>query len=399
VSSSTGPGHDVWVVDPSLFTLPYDHELCQALQASGLRVRLIGRSLRAEEATVSPPRYEFEPLFYRRSESTLSESRRGFRRLGKGLEHMLGNLRLDAASRRRSPSVVHFQWLALPWADGPLLAAMKRRCPLVLTVHDATAHGGRGFSPVQTGGLRRALRHFAAFIVHNREGQKALADLGIDEASVEVLSHPPLPLPPFESTTPPDPAEPVLMIFGEIKPYKGVDLAIEALAKLPDRFRGKVRLVVAGRPGMPTSGLRALARKLGVEARVEWVDRYLGLDELPAILGTASIFLLPYRNSDASGVLTQVLQLGRPVVASRTGVFPALVGETGCGVVVEPEDPCALADAVSRLLDDPDRARRMGDAARELSRTMPGWRSAATRHRSIYDRARRTWAQGAEERS
>lgn len=396
--ASTGPDHDVWVVDPSLFTLPYDHELCQALQASGLRVRLIGRPLRAEETTVSPPRYDFEPLFYSRSDSSLSKSPRTVRRLGKGLGHLLGALRLNAASRRIAPSVVHFQWLALPWADGPLLAAMKRRCPLVLTVHDATAHGGRGFSPVQTTGLRRALRHFSAFIVHNREGRRALADLGIDEASVAVLPHPPLPLPPLE-TTPPDPGEQVLMIFGEIKPYKGVDLAIEALAKLPERFRNTARLVVAGRPGMPMRGLKARALELGVGSRVQWIDRYLGLDELPALLGSASIFLLPYRESDASGVLAQVLQVGRPIIASRTGVFPTVVGETGCGEVVAPEDPGALAEAVSRLLDDPDRARRMGAAARKLSRTMPGWPEAAGNHRSIYDRARDAFAQGAGRRS
>ena len=389
---------DLWVVDPSLFTLPYDHELCQALEASGLRVRLIGRPLRAEEATVSPPRYDFDPLFYRRSDSSLPEPPRGVRRLAKGLGHLLGALRLNAASRRTAPSVVHFQWLALPWADGPLLAAMRRRCPLVLTVHDATARGGRGFSPVQTTGLQRALRHFSAFIVHNEKGRRALADLGIDESSVAVLPHPHLPLPPFE-TTPPDPGEQVLMIFGEIKPYKGVDLAIEALAKLPERFRSTARLVVAGRPGMPMRGLRTRALELGVGSRVQWIDRYLGLDELPALLGSASIFLLPYRESDASGVLAQVLQVGRPIIASRTGVFPDLVGETGCGVVVKPEDPGALAEAVSRLLDDPDRARRMGAAAQKLSRTMPDWPEAAAKHRSIYDRARAAFAQGAGRRS
>ena len=295
--------------------------------------------------------------------------------------------------------MVHFQWLPLPWADRPFLAAMARRCPLVLTVHDATAQGGRGFAPLQTLGFEGALRNFSALIVHNEAGRKALIDLGIDPSTIETLPHPPLPLPPSETTAKPDSAKPVLMIFGEIKPYKGVDVAIEALAQLPDRYRGRTRLVVAGRPNMPLDGLKSLARDLGVASDIDWIDRYLGLDELGAILGQASVFLLPYRESDASGVLSQVLQLGRPIIASRTGGFPALVGEAGCGEVVEPGDPAALAGAITRLLDDPEAASRMGLAARTLSQTMPDRADTAKKTRLMYERTRRLWAQGADRRS
>jgi glycosyltransferase involved in cell wall biosynthesis len=265
---------------------------------------------------------------------------------------------------------------------------MARRCPLVLTVHDATARGGRGFAAMQTLGLPAALRHFSALIVHNEAGRRALLDLGVADASIEILPHPRLPLPAPTTATKPDPEEPVLLIFGEIKPYKGVDLAIEALALLPDRHRKRVRLVVAGRPAMPLEGLRALARDVGVAAGVEWIDRYVTQDELPALLGSAAIFLLPYRESDASGVLSQVLQLGRPIVASRTGDFPELVGAAGCGEVVEPDNATALAQAVCRLLDDPDRAARMGAAARELSQTMPGWGEMARALGAVYGRVR-----------
>jgi glycosyltransferase involved in cell wall biosynthesis len=382
----TGAAHDVLMVDPSLFTLPYDHELCQALAAMGLRVRLVGRPLRAGETTVSPPGYDFDPLYYRRSEAAGEDSKPDTLRFGKGLEHLLDSTRLSRSARRTPPRVVHFQWLPLPWADRPFLAAMARLCPLVLTVHDATARGGRGFAPLQTLGFRGALRHFSALIVHNEAGRRALLDLGVDRASIEILPHPPLPLPPTAAMTEPDFGKPVLLIFGEIKPYKGVDLAIEALAQLPERHRGRTRLVVAGKAHMPVTGLQTLARDLGVESRVQWIDRYLGLDELPALLGSASVFLLPYRESDASGVLAQVLQLGRPIIASNTGSFPELVGAAGCGEVVEPGDATALANAICRLLDDPDLAARMGAAASRLSQTMPGWGEMAKALRAVYER-------------
>lgn len=388
MSRTGGAAGEVWLVDPPLFTLPYDHELGQALASTGLRVRLFGRPLRANETTVSSPDYDFDPLFYQRSEAGRGKSKSGLHRFAKGIEHFIGMTRLGRSVRRAQPEVAHFQWLALPWADRPCLAAMARRCPLVLTVHDATARGGRGFAPLQTLGLRGALRHFSSLIVHNEAGRRALLDLGVDPAKIEILPHPPLPLPPTAAITPPDFTSPVLLIFGEIKPYKGVDLAIEALAQLPKRHRGRTRLIVAGRAHMPVTGLQTLARDLGVESRVEWIDRFIGLDELAALLGSASIFLLPYRSADASGVLSQVLQLGRPIIASRTGDFPTLVGMGGCGEVVEPGDAGELAGAVCRLLDDPDRAARMGAAARELSRTMPGWSDMARELRALYGRVR-----------
>jgi glycosyltransferase involved in cell wall biosynthesis len=344
--------------------------------------------MRANEATVSAPDYEFDPLFYGRSDLRPENSRRGAHRIGKGIEHLLGMARLTRSTRKSPPGVVHFQWLPLPWADRSFLATMARRCPLVLTVHDATAGGGRGFALLQTLGFRGALQHFSAFIVHNETGRGALLDLGLDEASIEILPHPPLPLPDPTTAVKPDPDEPVLLIFGEIKAYKGVDLAIEALAQLPERHRTRTRLVVAGKAQMPLTELKTLARNLGVESRIEWIDRYLSLDELPALLGSASIFLLPYRESDASGVLAQVLQLGRPIIASATGSFRELVGAAGCGEVVEPGDVGALAGAVCRLLDDPDRAARMGAAASRLSQTMPGWGGVAEDLSTIYDRIR-----------
>jgi len=311
--------------------------------------------------------------------------------------------RLTTSVRRSPPGVVHFQWLPLPWADRPFLASMARRCPLVLTVHDATASGGRGFAPLQTLGFQGAFRHFSAFIVHNEAGRRALLDLGVDDDSIEVMPHPPLPLPASTMTVSHESGEFVLLIFGEIKPYKGVDLAIEALARLPERHRAHTRLVVAGKAHMSLDGLRALARKLGVESRIEWIDRYLGLDELPALLASASIFLLPYREADASGVLAQVLQLGRPIIASNTGNFPELVGTAGCGEVVAPGDTGALAESICRLLDDPDLSARMGAAASRLSQSMPNWDDAAKQLSTIYDRVQTDRpganAQGTDRRS
>ena len=387
VTNAAIEGHDVWVVDPSLFTLPYDHELCQSLASQGHRVRLITRTLRQLEATLTPPRYDFSGLFYHLSEGrVLARSGRWIPRIVKGCEHVVGMMRLARMLRASTPDIVHFQWLPLPWVDRPALAAMARRCSLVLTVHDATAQGGRGFARLQRSGFFSTLKYFSRLVVHNETGRQALVESGVDAATIEILPHPPLPLP--DGRAQPDLSSPVLMIFGEIKPYKGIDLAIEALAHLPDTHKKNVRLVIAGKAQMPLDGLKALAHDLGVTADIEWIDRYIPLRDLRTVLGSAAVFLLPYREADASGVFAQVLQLGRPIIASRTGVFSQFVGESGCGVLVEPGNSTELAEAIVRILDSPDHAARMGANARRLSRSMGSWHDMAVGLTDIYNRVR-----------
>jgi len=294
--------------------------------------------------------------------------------------------RLTRMLQSSTPDVVHFQWLPLPWVDRPALAAMARRCSLVLTVHDATAQGGRGFARLQRSGFFSTLKYFSRLVVHNETGRQALVESGVDAATIEILPHPPLPLP--DGRAQPDLSSPVLMIFGEIKPYKGIDLAIEALAHLPDTHKKNVRLVIAGKAQMPLDGLKALAHDLGVTADIEWIDRYIPLRDLRTVLGSAAVFLLPYREADASGVFAQVLQLGRPIIASRTGVFSQFVGESGCGVLVEPGNSTELAEAIVRILDSPDHAARMGANARRLSRSMGSWHDMAVGLTDIYNRVR-----------
>ena len=384
VISPGGGGLEVWVVDPSLFTLPYDHEMCQALVDRGHRVRLVGRQLRPLEETASAPRYTVETWFYPRTEGS---PRTGgpIRSVMKAFEHSSGMRRLANEVRRSKPDVVHFQWLALPMVDRTVLGTLAQDSTLVLTAHDATTVAGRGFSIVQRLGWEGALRHFSRLVVHSQTGCESLVKKGLDRESVVVVPHPPLPLP--ECPPAREDAEAVLMLFGEIKSYKGVDVAIEAVAQLPEALRTSVRLVVAGRPCMSLVGLKKLARDRGVADRVEWIDRYIRLDELPRLLGSVTMFLLPYREADASGVLSQILQLGRPILATRTGVFPELVEGGRCGVVVEPGDASSLAAAISRVAGNPQTAAEMGASARRLWQEIPSWTHMAERLERTYDLA------------
>lgn len=362
---------EILVVDPSFFTLPYDHELCRALVRRGECVRLIGRTLRTGERTASEADYRFDPLF---ADPGSGDGMVSLRTLRKGLAHVAGMIRLQRLVRQIRPAAVSFQWLALAPVDRIMLPILARNCPLLLTAHDASAGGGRGFGRLQTIGWRGALGCFSHIVVHTRDGAEALRRSGVERNRIHVLGHPVLPLAAASPARSRHSSGPLrLMIFGEIKPYKGVDVAIEALALLPPDVADAVRLAVVGRPRMDLAPLKNMAERLGVAPRVEWIDRYVPVGELPEVLGRADVFLLPYRSVDASGALAQLLHLGRPIVASQTGSLAEVVGGSGCGIVTEPGGPAELAAAVERLVRNPADADAMGEAARRASAELPSW--------------------------
>src|SRR5437763_6373122 len=95
------------MIDPSLFTLPYDTAICTALIAKGGDVALYGRGLRALESAPGEPARAF---FYKLSERLKGRIPAGLFQGVKGLEHVTNMARLVSALRREQPMVVHFQW-------------------------------------------------------------------------------------------------------------------------------------------------------------------------------------------------------------------------------------------------------------------------------------------------
>jgi hypothetical protein len=100
----------IFVIDPSLFTFPYDHEFCQALADTSARVDLFGRPLREKERFPSEPQYGFKPFFYRIAEKPLSHvSTKKPNLLLKGFEHIGGMKRFVKEAHSAKPNVIHFQ--------------------------------------------------------------------------------------------------------------------------------------------------------------------------------------------------------------------------------------------------------------------------------------------------
>lgn len=142
---------------------------------------------------------------------------------------------------------------------------------------------------------------------------------------------------------------PTILFFGQVRPYKGLEDLIAALPLV--RRRVDASLVIAGRFVQPLERFRRQVRTLGVEEHVRFIPDHVPDEEVPGLFRRCDVVALPYRSATSSGVLVEAAQSERPVVVTRVGALPEMVGEHG--VVVAPRDPASLADGLVRALEDP----------------------------------------------
>lgn len=176
---------------------------------------------------------------------------------------------------------------------------------------------------------------------------------------------------------------PRLFCAGRLVREKGFHLAIAALAQLHSRHPD-LRLVIAGE-GPERAELEELARTLGVPDIVEFTG-WIPPERVVDSINTITMALLPSRDEGLPNVAIQAALMGRPVVGTRvTGLTEVVVdGETG--ILVEPDSPPALATAIASLLDQPDKAVQMGQAARARARVAFDWELYIDAHEALYER-------------
>ncbi len=373
------------MLDPSAFTVPYDDHLCRALARTGAEVSLYTRAARRDEQSGrisdSPAhfpggRYQTIKNFYRLSERALFLSNVQLaRKAAKAAEHVWNMMRLARHLRFLRPDVIHFQWVVVPAVDRRHVNSLADIAPCVLTVHDINAFLAPS-SRIQKLGWRDTLTAFDRLIVHTQAGKRALIEKGLDDRRISVIPHGVFGEAPEEGDSRQDPPAThacTLLAFGQIKPYKGLDILIRALGEVPEHLRQKLRLIVAGDPGASEAELRGLAHSCGVTQSIEWILRYIRDEEIPELFGRSDALVFPYREIDASGALMTALPFGKAIVASRLGLFAELFTHGETALLVEPENPQSLAAALSALADDPQLARDLGTRARALATDVPSW--------------------------
>jgi len=155
--------------------------------------------------------------------------------------------------------------------------------------------------------------------------------------------------------------KPRIVCLGRVVVEKGFDVALDAFARIIDQFP-EARLVIAG-DGPARPALEAQTTRLGLGNVVEFTG-WVSPEQVPELIANATIVVVPSRWREPFGlVAVEAAQMARPIVATRVGGLPEVVLHHKTGLLVENEDHVALADHVAFLLQHPERATQMGQAA------------------------------------
>lgn len=184
---------------------------------------------------------------------------------------------------------------------------------------------------------------------------------------------------------------PVVMSFGFLGPDKGIEHSIAAMPDLIKRYPGiRYRIVGSQHPGelrragdSYRRGLGHIARHLGVEHSIDFVDGYVTDAMLSDFLADCDVCLLPYSNPEqaVSGTLARAVGAGRAIVAT-TFRHALEVADQGGADLVPPSDPRAITAAVSRVLGDADHRLRLEDRARTIASAMR-WPVVASQYEDL----------------
>jgi glycosyltransferase involved in cell wall biosynthesis len=391
----------VQLVDPSAFTPPYDRAIAAALARQGAEVELL--TSRFLYGPVPPAEgYRVDECFYRRSAARGLEApgRRAF----KAAEHVADMLRFRRGARTPAragtgpepgegsstgPDVVHYQWLTFPGFDARLLPPTR---PRVMTAHYVLPPRP---SRRQLAGARRSFGAMDAVVAHSEHGARRLREVvGLDPDRVRVIHHGAfdyLTRLPEEMPLAPEleGAEgPVILFFGLLRPYKGIDILLEAFRQVKG-----AELWIAGNPRMDLAPLQQLAAE--APGPVRFLPRFVEDAEIPALMRRADMVVLPYRDVEHSGVLYAALAFGKPLVLSAVGGFPE-VAEQGAARLVPPEDPASLAAALAELVGDESARAELAEAAARAAAGSYSWDEAASQtlalYRELLDSTRRSGA-------
>ena len=315
----------VWQIDPANLTPYYNIALCQALAAEGHSLHYITSKYVYDRALTYPSTFTTDLHYFKllENEGLLRTPivRKGLRAISYPADH----LRLLAKLAVNQPDVVHFQWSRLPIFDQWLVSSMKRRgIPTVHTIHDVNPLFSQGRF---TGHLKDVYARIDALIVHTQDSRTRLLQslASLDPTSVHVIPHLALP----DRYAPPDASQAlarsrlniapdafVVLFFGAVKHYKGVDILRESLALVPSGTP-TLQFWIVGRP--ETADDAQLLADLRSTPNVHVHAYYVPADVVWQYHLAADVVVFPYRDIFQSGALITTLGYGRAVIVTDVG--------------------------------------------------------------------------------
>jgi glycosyltransferase involved in cell wall biosynthesis len=290
--------------------------------------------------------------------------------------------RLYRRVKADAPDLLLLQWWVPYWTPclTTIAALIKRNTAIKIAFvcHNVVPHEGGGMLDRRF--ALTVLRRGDTLIVHSEQDRYRLLAL-LPQARVVKAHHPTY----AELVDRVDPERvvalrrelaipsggPVLLFFGFVRPYKGLEYLIQALPRIRERL--PAHLLVVGEFWSPLEYYQGFAREFGVDEQVTFVDRYVPNEAIQPYFALADLVVLPYVSATQSGVVQLAFGCQQPVVTTRVGGLHEVVHDGVNGLIVPPQDSDGLADAVVRFFTEPVGERIRAHMAEGRDRQSFSW--------------------------
>lgn len=261
--------------------------------------------------------------------------------------------------------------------------------PLVVTTHEVSArgeHGGDSLISAATvidfieSSIPGPTREKT--IVHTDHQKDWLSKRGIPPEDIEIIPHGTYEMFKDYSQEASE-EENTLLFFGQIIPRKGLDTLVESAPYLIERFPD-LNIIIAG-AGDISEKSRSIIKSY--EKNFELHNKFVENEKVGELFRRAQIVVLPYMDRPQpsySGCLAIAQSFGKPIVATNVRPLPELVGRHGCGMIVPPEDPEALSDSTTTLLENGKLRRQMAKESKRRGKEL-SWANIAKKHIKLYE--------------
>jgi glycosyltransferase involved in cell wall biosynthesis len=271
-----------------------------------------------------------------------------------GRSDLAGMVRTRAMLRRLHADVLQFNLSTGSSCQWAMLAA----CTIPGVHRIALEHSSMGVWSATSARLKRLVERGldAHVAVGERTARLLEASSGLPDGTILTIHHG---VPPVGQQPVDRPAEPTVLNVARHDPVKGVDVLLDAFALVP----APARLVLIG-DGPETESLERRCEQLGLSGRVEFRGPSWQGVMAADVMWAFDVFVLPSRLEGFPVTVVEAMLAGVPIVATDVGSVREQLTDGETGWIVPPEQPAALAAAISEVLADPAEARRRAEAAR-----------------------------------
>ena len=360
----------------------YTFYLCSGMKSVGIDISLVVPEDRQVGFEIDFPLIKLSPT----KSSSVSKSDK----LGKYINYLI---KLYKYIKKNKFDVVHFQFLRRVETESLFFLFLRLvGIKLVYTVHDV--------SPLNKSKLNSILNIVAyksanILIVHSAKNKQMLLDrVSLNPEKIKVVPHGNFNhYLPEKLITKNDARkyfelnndEKVLLFFGFIKEYKGLDILLEAMAMASPKI-DSLTLIIAGAAQSEklVEGYNKKISELPKNIKVIYHSEFIPREKVAMYFQASDVLVLPYRIISHSGVLHLAYSFGRPIIGTRVGDFEEFIENGKSGILTSSNDSFGVSEAIIRFYSDPDNVNKMCSYARNLNDTKFSWTNIALSMRGIY---------------